>query len=89
MAGYVEVKAENESLLYNMMFKNKIGLIKNIKLLDDEHPLPTSVDLRGAALAIARVQETYKLNTTDLTKGKIRNYEAKCVPMLIKIHPRI
>lgn len=58
---------------------NNTGYFQNLKLLNYDHPLPTSVDLRGAALAIARVQETYKLNTTDLIKGKIRNYEAKCV----------
>lgn len=36
---------------------------------------PNREDLNGAALALIRLQETYKLNPSDLANGQIRNVQ--------------
>ncbi|KAJ6630486.1 Prolyl 4-hydroxylase subunit alpha-2 [Pseudolycoriella hygida] len=35
------------------------------------HKIPTDEDLNGAAVALARLQETYKLNTTNVANGEL------------------
>ena len=37
---------------------------------------PTAKDVRGAAWALARLQEVYDLNTNELINGNIRNHLA-------------
>lgn len=42
------------------------------KLTHDYHKLmPTKDDLQGAALALVRLQDTYKMNMTDLARGNV------------------
>lgn len=39
---------------------------------------PDANDLNGAAVALTRLQQTYKLNTSDLANGKIKETQYKC-----------
>lgn len=57
--------------------RSRRDYLDDIKSFVEYSPMPGDVDLRGAALGLARLQETYKLNTTDLINGKIRNYQSK------------
>ncbi|KAJ6630485.1 Prolyl 4-hydroxylase subunit alpha-2 [Pseudolycoriella hygida] len=46
-------------------FINKMAAYKKF------HKIPTDEDLNGAAVALARLQETYKLNTTNVANGEL------------------
>ena len=58
--------------LQNLLSPSPTNLVAN--LTDNfERPLkwPSEEDLSGAAMALTRLQETYNLNPTDLTHGKL------------------
>lgn len=38
---------------------------------------PKTEDLQGAALGLVRLQRTYKLSTSDLAHGRIKNRHLK------------
>lgn len=46
-----------------------VAIIKNITEQKELIKFPTLDDLHGAALALARLQSTYKLETNDLANG--------------------
>lgn len=49
-----------------------INTIENIK----EKGYPSYRDLNGAAVALARLQQTYQLNVTNLARGQIKNIQS-------------
>lgn len=48
-----------------------------IEHLRSKEKFPKEEDLRGAAIALSRLQQTYKLNASDLASGKIKNIQSK------------
>ncbi|XP_050664933.1 prolyl 4-hydroxylase subunit alpha-1-like isoform X13 [Leptidea sinapis] len=52
----------------------KIGTdyLSNITLTHHDAIYPTQEDLRGAAVALSRLQQTYELETDDLAEGKLK-----------------
>lgn len=51
----------------------------DLKKVNDTWEFPTKDDLSGAALGLERLQRVYKLNTSDLANGIIRNTKFKYV----------
>ncbi|VDP07505.1 unnamed protein product [Soboliphyme baturini] len=53
------------------------GFLKNISMERDASPVrfPEADDFEGAAIAILRLQDVYKLDTHDMAEGKIQNTE--------------
>lgn len=49
--------------------------IANITLFRDELKFPTDEDLNGAAVALTRLQDTYKLDTSSLARGELNGIQ--------------
>lgn len=61
----------------SIIIKFFLDHVKEFKLFKKEHKFPTHDDLEGAAVALARLTKTYRLNTSDLANGKIKNGQFK------------
>lgn len=49
----------------------------DVKKINETLEFPTKDDLNGAVLGLERLQRVYKLNTSDLANGQIRNAKFK------------
>lgn len=58
-------------MLHDTAFKIVIDHLRN------HEKFPKKEDLSGAAIALSRLQQTYKLNAADLANGKIKNIQSK------------
>lgn len=57
-----------------ILFLEYIFRVENIY---NKRRYPKVEDLNGAAIAISRLQQTYKLNAFDLANGQIRGIQYK------------
>lgn len=48
--------------------------------------MPTEVDLYGMAVGLARLQQTYKLKTSDLAAGRLRGVHIKYLHRCVQIY---
>ncbi|XP_037084347.1 prolyl 4-hydroxylase subunit alpha-2-like [Pollicipes pollicipes] len=51
--------------------------VENITQVSDHLRIPDDEDLTGAAMALIRLQDTYRLNTADIASGDIRGSRLK------------
>lgn len=57
------------------LFRMVLDFFGKFKKLQQNRRYPDDADLNGAAIALARLQHTYRLNTTDLANGIIKNVQ--------------
>ena len=53
--------------------------IQNITSLKDTLRFPSEEDLSGAAAALVRLQDTYKLDTIEVAKGKLNGVKYRYI----------
>lgn len=52
------------------------GLVNRFEKLQKSTSFPKDIDLQGTVKGLIRLQQTYKLNTSDLANGQIKGYQS-------------
>lgn len=64
---------KNIDATFNVIFIFLLDLTSNIKVIRNNWQYPTEEDFSGVVLGLERLQRFYKLQTSDLANGQIRN----------------